>query len=168
MQQLFLFKQRKSSLLDTESFWNTKLSYDKPHLESPYTSMATTHEIRCTRDTIAYFRGVQQRRYQIICPGGAMVRETANIGGPEAKGGGCRKGTMVSVAERLRLPDGTMRLRVVDPSGNVGWISEKDHIVRREVSNFGNLLRGYCVLSQTHNRRAHPLLSLRCKRFRGV
>lgn len=62
-----------------------------------------------------------------------MVRETANIEGPEAKGGGCRKGTIVSVAERLRLPDGTMRLRVVDPPENVGWISEKDHIVRREV-----------------------------------
>ena len=64
------------------------------------------------------------------------MRETANISGPEAKGGGCRKGTTVSVAERLRLPDGTMRLRVVDPPENVGWISEKDHIVHREVCFF--------------------------------
>lgn len=64
-----------------------------------------------------------------------MVRDTANIGGPEAKGGGCRNGTMVSVAERLRLPGGIMRLRVVDPPENIGWISEKDHIVRREVGD---------------------------------
>ncbi|CAM9604619.1 unnamed protein product, partial [Ectocarpus sp. 13 AM-2016] len=84
-------------------------------------------------------------RYQIICMGGAMVRETASISGREAKGGGCKKGTMVSVAERLRLPDGTMRLRVVDPPENVGWISEKDHIVRREVSEAEEALTAEAV-----------------------
>ncbi|CAM9457945.1 unnamed protein product [Discosporangium mesarthrocarpum] len=73
-------------------------------------------------------------RYVVICPGGAMVRETANLQGAEARGGGCSKGTMVRVGERLRLPDGTMRLRVVEPSEKQGWISEKSHIVRREVS----------------------------------
>lgn len=82
---------------------------------------------------VLHHKPVEPIRYQVICTGGAMVRETASISGPEAQGGGCKKGTIVSVAERLRLPDGTMRLRVVDPPENVGWISEKDHIVRREV-----------------------------------
>lgn len=82
---------------------------------------------------VLHHRPREPLRYQIICTGGAMVRKTASISGPEAKGGGCAHGTIVSVAERLRLPDGTMRLRVVDPPHNVGWISEKDHIVRREV-----------------------------------
>ena len=76
-------------------------------------------------------------KYQVICTGGAMVRETANISGPEARGSGCKKGTVVGVAERLRLADGTMRLRVVEPAENVGWISEKDHIVRLEVRSIG-------------------------------
>ncbi|CAM9594539.1 unnamed protein product, partial [Laminaria digitata] len=71
-------------------------------------------------------------KYQVICDGGAMVRETANISGPEARGSGCKKGTVVGVAERLRLSDGTMRLRVVEPAENMGWISEKDHIVQQE------------------------------------
>ena len=83
---------------------------------------------------VLHHRPREPIRYQIICNGGAMVRQTASISGPEAKGGGCSHGTIVSVAERLRLPDGTMRLRVVDPPHNVGWISEKENIVRRVVS----------------------------------
>ncbi len=82
---------------------------------------------------VLHHKPIEPILYQVICTGGAMVRETASISGPEAPGGGCKKGTMVGVAERLRLPVGTMRLRVVHPPENVGWISEKDHIVRREV-----------------------------------
>ena len=83
---------------------------------------------------VLHHKPIEPILYQVICTGSAMVRETASISGPEAPGGGCKKGTMVGVAERLRLPDGTMRLRVAHPPENVGWISEKDHIVRREVS----------------------------------
>ena len=42
--------------------------------------------------------------------------------------------TALNVAERVRLPGGTTRLRVVAPSRWAGWASEKDHIVRREPS----------------------------------
>ena len=69
-------------------------------------------------------------RYRVVRPGGAMVRATPSFDGAEV--GLAPAWTALNVAERVRLPGGTTRLRVVAPSRWAGWASEKDHIVRRE------------------------------------
>ncbi|CAM9487476.1 unnamed protein product [Chrysoparadoxa australica] len=74
----------------------------------------------------------KELKYRVVCRGGAMIRETMELNGPEV--GGLPNRTVVTVAERRALPDGTIRLRVTEPLQCVGWISEKDHIVRREVT----------------------------------
>ena len=71
-------------------------------------------------------------RYRVVRPGGAMVRATPSLDGAEV--GLAPAWTALNVAERVRLPGGTTRLRVVAPSRWAGWASEKDHIVRREPS----------------------------------
>ena len=71
-------------------------------------------------------------RYRVVRPGGAMVRATPSLDGAEV--GLAPAWTALNVAERVRLPGGTTRLRVVAPAKWAGWASEKDHILRREPS----------------------------------
>ena len=65
-------------------------------------------------------------RYRVVRPGGAMVRATPSLDGAEV--GLAPAWTALNVAERVRLPGGTTRLRVVAPSRWAGWASEKDPV----------------------------------------
>ena len=61
-----------------------------------------------------------------------MIRATSSLDGDEV--GLAPACVALDVAERVRLPGGTLRLRVVGPAKWAGWASEKEHIVRREPS----------------------------------
>jgi len=69
-------------------------------------------------------------RYRVARLGGAMIRATSSLDGKEV--GLAPQSTALWVAERLRLANETLRLRIVAPKRWVGWASEKEHIVRRE------------------------------------
>ena len=71
-------------------------------------------------------------RYRVVRPGGAMIRATSSLDGAEV--GLAPAWTSLDVSERVRLPGGTLRLRIVAPAKWAGWASEKEHIVRREPS----------------------------------
>jgi hypothetical protein len=72
-------------------------------------------------------------RYSIVCRGGALIRTGPELNAEER--GGIPGGTTVTVSERRFLEaEGVWRLRVSEPRSYDGWISEKDHICRREVS----------------------------------
>ena len=62
-------------------------------------------------------------RYRVVRPGGAMVRATPSLDGAEV--GLAPAWTALNVAERVRLPGGTTRLRVVAPSRWAGWASAR-------------------------------------------
>ena len=76
--------------------------------------------------------GARPMRYKVVRPGGAMIRATSSLDGDEVGLAPC--GARLQVAERLRLPAGTVRLRIVRPSRWAGWASDKEHIVRHEPS----------------------------------